>query len=224
MQLPDVTVSTLAIRGSLERFPVRRIYCVGRNYTEHAREMGGDPAREAPFFFSKPGDSVVGSGTRLAFPSMTADLHHEVEMVVALGRGGVDIAVSDAMQCILGFAVGIDLTRRDLQAQAKKAGRPWDLSKGFDQSAPVGLLTVGSAPSTAALSLKVDGETRQHGDIKDMVWKVPEIIAELSRYVRLAPGDLVFTGTPAGVGPIRRGQSMHAELDGAAALDIGYLP
>ena len=224
MQLPSVIVPSLAVAGTSSRFPVRRIYCVGRNYAEHAREMGGDPAREAPFFFSKPADALVASGTRLEFPSMTAELHHEAEMVVALGHGGADISLTSAANCVAGYAVGIDLTRRDLQAFAKKNGRPWDLAKGFDHSAPVGALTIGAVPSSATLMLSVDGEIRQQGDIEDMIWKVPEIIAELSRYVRLAPGDLIFTGTPAGVGSVRRGQKLHAELRGAAPLDVEYLP
>ena len=223
MLLPLVTVPSLAIAGSAQRFPVRRIYCVGRNYADHAREMGGDPEREPPFFFSKPADAVVMSGRRLKFPRMTADLHHEVEMVVALGKGGAGIGPSDAGDCIFGFAVGIDLTRRDLQAQAKKSGRPWDLSKGFDQSAPVGALTVGAAPDQGALTLRVDGAIRQEGDIADMIWKIPEIIAALSEYVSLAPGDLLFTGTPAGVGPVLRGQTLHAELLGAEPLNLEYM-
>jgi fumarylpyruvate hydrolase len=224
MQLPQLLVPTLSIKGADQRFPVRRIYCVGRNYAEHAREMGGDPDREAPFFFSKPADAVVASGATLPYPCMTRQLHHEVEMVVALARGGRDIAVADAAHCIFGFAVGIDLTRRDLQAEAKQQGRPWDLSKGFDQSAPIGALTPGAAPSSGTLTLRLDGQLKQQGDLRDMVWTVPEIIAALSQYVRLEPGDVLFTGTPAGVGPVQKGQRLHAQLDGAASLDIGYRP
>jgi fumarylpyruvate hydrolase len=223
MLIPQVTVPSLAIAGSAQRFPVRRIYCVGRNYAEHAREMGGDPVREPPFFFSKPADAVVATGGRLVFPCATADLHYEVEMVVALGQGGAAMSLADAARCVFGFAVGIDLTRRDMQAQAKKTARPWDLSKGFDQSAPVGALTVGAAPNAAALSLRLDGVVRQEGNVADMLWKTPEIIAALSLYVSLAPGDLVFTGTPAGVGPVARGQTLHAELKGAAPLELEYL-
>ena len=223
MRLPQVTVPSLAIAGSARRFPVRRIYCVGRNYAEHAREMGGDPIREPPFFFSKPADAIVATGSRLGFPCATSDLHYEVEMVVALGLGGASISPAVAGLCVFGFAVGIDLTRRDLQAQAKKTARPWDLAKGFDQSAPVGALTVGSAPVAAALSLRLDGIVRQQGDVADMLWKTPEIIAALSRYVTLQPGDLLFTGTPAGVGPIARGQTVRAELQGAEPLELEYL-
>lgn len=224
MHLPQVVVPTLAISGQTERFPVRRIYCVGRNYADHAREMGGDPNREPPFFFSKPADALVATGGALEFPRKTSDLHHEVEMVIALGLGGIDIAVGEADRCVLGYAVGIDLTLRDLQAQAKKAGRPWDLSKGFDQSAPVGALTLGAAPSRATLRLQVDGQVRQEGDVRNMIWNVAEIIAALSAHVRLAPGDLIFTGTPAGVGPISRGQHVLAELSGCETLDVRFLP
>ncbi len=200
-----VTVPTLEIEGSEDRFPVRRIFCVGQNYAEHAREMGADPDRAPPFFFTKPADAVVASGTVLPFPVRTDDLHHEVELVLALRDGGRDIAVADAAGTIFGWAAGIDLTRRDLQAVAKKAGRPWDMAKGFDASAPVGRLRVGLPPAIGAIALEVDGERRQTGDLADMIWSVAEIIATLSTYVAWAPGDLIFTGTPAGVGPIPPG-------------------
>jgi fumarylpyruvate hydrolase len=219
--VPTLSLTTIAISGSEQRFPVRRIYCVGRNYAEHAREMGNDP-RDLPFFFSKPADAVVGTGARLAFPSRTADLHHEVELVVALGRGGTNIAVADSNAMIFGYAVGIDLTRRDLQAEAKKAGRPWDMAKGFDHSAPIGALRVGVPPAAAAISLSVDGELRQNGDLKDMIWSVAEIIAALSTFVELAPGDLIFTGTPAGVGAIRRGQTVRAMIAGIEPIEITF--
>ena len=219
--VPTLSLTTIAISGSEQRFPVRRIYCVGRNYAEHAREMGNDP-RDLPFFFSKPADAVVGTGARLAFPSRTADLHHEVELVVALGRGGTNIAVADSNAMIFGYAVGIDLTRRDLQAEAKKAGRPWDMAKGFDHSAPIGALRVGVPPAAAAISLSVDGELRQNGNLKDMIWSVAEIIAALSTFVELAPGDLIFTGTPAGVGAIRRGQTVRAMIAGIEPIEITF--
>ena len=219
--VPTLSLTTIAISGSEQRFPVRRIYCVGRNYAEHAREMGNDP-RDLPFFFSKPADAVVGTGARLAFPSRTADLHHEVELVVALGRGGTNIAVADSNAMIFGYAVGIDLTRRDLQAEAKKAGRPWDMAKGFDHSAPIGALRVGMPPAAAAISLSVDGELRQNGNLKDMIWSVAEIIAALSTFVELAPGDLIFTGTPAGVGAIRRGQTVRAMIAGIEPIEITF--
>ncbi len=220
MQLPSVTLPTLAISGSDERFPVRRIYCVGQNYADHAREMGSDPDRQEPFFFGKPADAIVPGGTRIRYPSRTQDLHHEVELVVALAEGGSDISVADAASLIFGYAVGIDLTRRDLQAAAKKAGRPWDMAKGFDQSAPVGPLRTGMPPANGRITLTVNGEQRQSGDLTQMIWNVAEIIAELSRYVALKGGDLIFTGTPAGVGPIGSGDSVVARLDGVDALEV----
>ena len=172
LNLPPPSLTTIAISGSERRFPVRRIYCVGRNYAEHAREMGHDPQRDLPFFFSKPADTAVGTGAQLPYPSRTTDLHHEVELVVALGSGGANIAAADSNAMIFGYAVGIDLTRRDLQAAAKKAGRPWDMAKGFDHSAPIGPLCVGVPPVQAAISLTVDGELRQSGNLKDMIWSV----------------------------------------------------
>lgn len=202
MHVPRVEPATAAIAGRDARFPVRRIFCVGQNYADHAREMGADPTRPAPFFFSKPADAVVATGAMLDFPSQTNDLHHEVELVVALGAGGANIALAAAPGLIFGYAVGIDLTRRDLQAAAKKAGRPWDMAKGFDQSAPLGAITPGLPPVAGAMALSVNGEQRQGGDIAQMIWNVAEIIANLSTYVTLAGGDLIFTGTPAGVGPI----------------------
>jgi fumarylpyruvate hydrolase len=184
--------------------------------------MGADPQRQAPFFFSKPADAVVESGARLQFPSLTSELHHEVEMVVALGTGGRNIETRDAAAMVYGWAVGLDLTRRDLQAIAKKAGRPWDMAKGFDQSAPIGPLLEGSAPGAAAIRLTINGEVRQNGNVADMIWSVPEIIAALSGYVELRPGDLIFTGTPAGVGPIRRGETVSGTIAGAAPIEISY--
>ena len=222
MRLPVVTVPDLAIAGSAERFPVRRIFCVGQNYADHVREMGADPNRDQPFFFTKPADAIVASGSVLPFPTCTENLHHEVELVIALGRGGRDIAAAEAESLILGHAVGIDLTRRDLQAEAKKAGRPWDMAKGFDNSAPVGLLRLGAPPATGAISLTVNGDTRQTGDLSQMIWNVAEIIAALSRYVELAGGDLIFTGTPAGVGPVRRGDTVRASIAGLEPLEIRF--
>ena len=210
--LPVITAPTIAIAGSDERFPVRRIFCVGQNYADHAREMGGDPDRAPPFFFTKPADAVVPSGSSLPFPSRTEELHHEVELVVALGE---DLA-------IFGCAVGLDLTRRDLQAVAKKAGRPWDMAKGFDRSAPIGPLTLGPPPADAAITLSIDGEIRQRGRLSDMIWSVGEIIAELGTYVELRPGDLIFTGTPAGVGPIRRGETVRGTIEGLAPVEVGF--
>jgi fumarylpyruvate hydrolase len=222
LMVPQLSVPTIAIAGSEQRFPVRRIYCVGRNYAEHAREMGHDPIRELPFFFSKPADAVVPSGQVLAFPPRTAELHHEVELVIALQRGGVNVETARAAALIFGHAVGIDLTRRDLQAEAKKSGRPWDMAKGFDHSAPIGPLTLGAPPSAGAISLSIDGAMRQNGDLKDMIWSVAEIVAALSSYVELAPGDLIFTGTPAGVGPIKRGESLRGMIAGIEPIEITF--
>jgi fumarylpyruvate hydrolase len=201
---------SIAILGEAQRFPVRRIFCVGRNYAEHAREMGHDPDREPPFFFTKPADAVVPSGT-WPFPARTTDLHHEVELVVALGDGAT----------ILGSAVGLDLTRRDLQAEAKKAGRPWDMAKGFDRSAPIGPLVRGAPPpGEAGIRLLIDGEVRQRGRLGDMIWSVDEVIAELSTYVELKAGDLIFTGTPSGVGPIQAGETVLGEIEGLPPVEI----
>ncbi len=222
MNVPNIETPTIAIAGSSERFPVRRIFCVGQNYADHAREMGSDPDRQSPFFFTKPADAVVASGVTLPFPTRTNDLHHEVELVVALGAGGADIDVADAEQLIFGHAVGLDLTRRDLQATAKKAGRPWDMAKGFDQSAPIGDLTPGAPPPNGRITLTIDGDARQAGDLSHMIWSVAEVIAELSTYVTLAPGDLIFTGTPSGVGPIRAGEAVRGEIDGVEPVEIVF--
>jgi fumarylpyruvate hydrolase len=215
-------VPTIAIADSAARFPVRRIFCVGQNYADHAREMGSDPTRQVPFFFTKPADAVVASGLTLPFPSRTLDLHHEVELVIALGEGGVEVRPDDAASRIFGYAVGIDLTRRDMQAEAKKMGRPWDMSKGFDHSAPVGVLTRGIPPRSGAITLTIDGEVRQAGDLEHMIWSVCEIIAVLSTYVAVAAGDLIFTGTPAGVGPIRRGERVRGVIAGIDAIEVTF--
>ncbi len=209
---PPISAVPVAGGGS---FPVRRIFCVGRNYAEHAREMGGDPTREAPFFFTKPADAVVTGGADMPYPPATADLHFELELVVAIGTGGADIAEGDAQSHVWGYGVGLDMTRRDLQAQAKKAARPWDMAKGFDLSAPVGDLVPVSATGVltrGALELKVNGETRQSSDVSRMIWSVSETIAYLSGLVRLAPGDLIFTGTPEGVGAVRRGDVLEGRV------------
>jgi len=222
MHIPTITAPSVAIAGTTDRFAVRRIFCVGQNYADHAREMGSDPDRQEPFFFSKPADAVVANGSTLPFPPQTQDLHHEVELVIALGAGGKDIAVADAAATIFGAAVGIDLTRRDLQAAAKAIGRPWDMAKGFDRSAPIGAITPGMPAASGGIALTIDGETRQSGDLSMMIWSVPEIIATLSTFVELAPGDLIFTGTPAGVGPIRPGQSVSATIDGFETLRVTF--
>lgn len=222
MQLPQLVPPTVAIAGRSDRFPVRRIFCVGQNYADHTREMGGDPTRQQPFFFTKPADAVVPGGGRLPFPPLTDDLHHEVELVIALGAGGAGVAVNLAPALIWGHAVGIDLTRRDLQSAARKAGRPWDMAKGFDASAPIGALTEGPPPSRGAIGLTVDGVPRQSGDLDQMIWTVPEIIATLSTYVTLAAGDLIFTGTPAGVGPIRPDETVRATIAGLDPVAVTF--
>lgn len=214
--------AALTIAGQAARFPIHRVYCVGQNYAEHSREMGGDPAREAPFFFSKPADAIVESGGTVHYPSRTRNLHHEIELVVALGKGGANVAVADALSLVFGYAVGNDLTRRDLQAESKKAGRPWDTAKGFDEAGVVTaiqpLAMLGQHPTRGRIWLTVNGEQRQNGDLSQMIWKVPEIIAELSTFYRLQPGDLIYTGTPAGVGPLERGAQVAGAIDGVATL------
>lgn len=201
-------------------FPVRRIYCVGRNYAAHAREMGAD-TREPPFFFMKPADALVIDGADTPYPSATANLHHEVELVAAIGKGGTNIDAAHALDHVYGYAVGIDLTRRDMQDAAKAARRPWDLSKGFDASAPMGAIVPAASaghPASGAITLTVDDVLRQTGDLADQIWSVPEIIAELSRLVALAPGDLIMTGTPEGVGPIERNSVLVGEIAGVGHI------
>jgi fumarylpyruvate hydrolase len=222
IDIPQVAAPSIAIAGSRQRFPIRRIFCVGQNYADHAREMGSDPGRQPPFFFTKPADAVVDSGLRLPFPPRTTDLHHEVEMVIALGAGGSDVPALAAPAMIFGYAAGIDLTRRDLQAEAKKTGRPWDMAKGFDHSAPIGALTRGLPPPAGAITLAIDGNLRQRGDLENMIWSVADIIAILSTYVRVAAGDLIFTGTPAGVGAIRRGETVRGTIAGATPVDVTF--
>jgi fumarylpyruvate hydrolase len=202
-------------------FPVRRIFCVGQNYADHAKEMGADPDREPPFFFTKPADALVTGGADTPYPSQSSNLHHEIELVVAIGTGGSDIAAADALSNIWGYAVGIDLTRRDLQAIAKKAGRPWDMAKGFDASAPIGdMVPVGRSghPARGSIGLSVNGETRQRSDLAKMIWGVPETIAYLSTLVALRPGDLVFTGTPEGVAAVVRGDLLLGSVDGVGTV------
>jgi fumarylpyruvate hydrolase len=192
---------------------VRRIFCVGRNYAEHTREMGGDPTAEPPFFFTKPADALVESGSRIPYPPATANLHHEAELVVAIGRSGAMLTETDAEALIWGHATGNDLTRRDLQAEAKANRRPWDMAKAFDKSAVMGAIRPGPI-GDAALRCIVNGTQRQTARLSDMIWPVPAIIAALSRLVSLAPGDLIFTGTPAGVGPLVSGDTCTVEIDG----------
>ncbi len=207
-------------------FPVRRIYCVARNYAAHAREMGGDPEREAPFFFTKPADAIVpvaeGETGRFPYPLATHDVHHEVELVVALGRGGTNLTVEEAANCIWGYAVGLDMTRRDLQAEAKAKGRPWDIAKAFDAAAPISAVrpAAGHVAAAGEIRLDINGKPRQRGDLADMIWSVPEIIAYFSRFYRLQPGDLIFTGTPEGVGPVQVGDRLYGAVEGVGGLSL----
>jgi fumarylpyruvate hydrolase len=214
------TQPSVEVRGTRDRFPVRRIFCVGRNYAAHAREMGNDD-REPPFFFTKPADAVVASGSTVPYPPRTANFHHEAELVVALGSGGASIPAGKANSLIYGYAVGIDLTRRDLQSESKDNGRPWDTSKAFDRSAPIGAIrpvSTGGIIESARIWLSVNGKMKQDANVAEMTWKVPEIIAELSTLFELAAGDLIFTGTPAGVGPLARGDAIEAGIDGLDTL------
>ncbi|MCM8596341.1 fumarylacetoacetate hydrolase family protein [Accumulibacter sp.] len=216
---PPPTVA-VALAGSDALFPVRRVYCVGRNYADHAAEMGAD-TREPPFFFGKPADALVPGGGTVAYPPATANLQHEVELVVALAGGGREVPVARALDLVLGYAVGIDLTRRDLQQAAKEKGHPWDMAKGFDQSAPIGPihpLSIAGHPTSGAIWLRVNGELRQNGDLRQMSWSVAEVIARLSGLVTLAPGDLIFTGTPAGVSTLARGDQIEAGVAGLGEL------
>lgn len=212
---------SLPVAGSAARFPVGRIWCVGRNYAEHAREFGHDPEREPPFFFSKPADALLSDGRAMPYPPQTGDLHFEAELVVALGSGGRDISPETALEHVWGYAAGIDFTRRDLQSVAKKLSRPWDLAKGFDCSAACGALSPAAAtghPGQGSIMLSLDGVTRQDGDLATMIWSVAEIIAALSASVTLRPGDLLYTGTPAGVGAVERGQTLRVDIEGLERL------
>jgi fumarylpyruvate hydrolase len=225
--IPPDPQAVVPVAGTDTVFPVRRVYCVGRNYAAHAREMGSDPTREPPFFFCKPADSVVavpqGQTVTVAYPTLTSDYQHEIEMVVAIGRAGRDIAAADALQHVWGYGVGLDMTRRDLQGQMKKTGRPWEIGKAFDQSAPMGPLHPASRighPTRGAIWLQVDGADRQRSDIDQLIWSVPEMIANLSTLFELRPGDLIFTGTPEGVSKVERGQTMTGGVDGLGEIRV----
>jgi len=222
----DVKQASVAVAGSDRLFPVHRIYCVGKNYAAHTREMGGDPDRQPPVFFMKPADSVAMSGTAIAYPPGTKDLDHEIELVVAIGDGGRDIDVSNAEDHIFGYAVGIDLTRRDLQGLAKGQGGPWDAAKSFEQAAPVTAIhkvnEIGH-PESGRIWLAVNGDVRQDGDIRDLIWSVPETIAGLSTLFTLAPGDLIFTGTPAGVGAVSSGDLITGGVDGVDEISLNII-
>ena len=212
---------TVAIEGRTARFPVHRIYCVGRNYAAHVREMGANPEREPPCFFMKPADAVVPNGATVPYAARTSNFHHEIELVVAIGVGGRDLTRDAALEHVFGYAVGNDLTRRDLQAAAKNAGLPWDVSKGFDRSAPIAAIrpvTAGGHLGEGRIWLEVNGQVRQDANLAEMIWTVPEILVELSSLYELQPGDLVFTGTPAGVGPVQRGDMLVGGVDGLETL------
>lgn len=215
--------AAVPVAGTDDLFPVRRVYCVGRNYAAHAREMGHDPDREPPFFFMKPADALVTGGADMPYPVATADLHHEIEMVVALGKGGRDVPADRANDLIWGYGVGLDMTRRDLQGEAKKLGRPWDMAKGFDQSAPIAALHPLARTGViedGAIWLDVNGKRRQESTLKALIWSIPETISYLSGLVELHPGDLIFTGTPEGVAAVGRGDVLHGHVDGLTDLHV----
>jgi fumarylpyruvate hydrolase len=211
-------VPVVPVEGEAGGFPVRRILCVGRNYAAHRREMGGDD-RDPPFFFAKPADAVVPPGRDPAYPPRTANLHHEIELVVAIGAAGKDVAVGDALSLVYGYAVGVDLTRRDLQNAAKDKGQPWDSSKGFDDSAPISAIRRWTGPPPLGrIAISVNGTVKQDAVVADMIWNVPEIISEASKLWALAPGDLIYTGTPEGVGPLVKGDAVEGEVEGVGKL------
>jgi fumarylpyruvate hydrolase len=214
--------ASLQVKGSKASFPVHRIYCVGRNYAAHAIEMGGDPNREPPFFFQKNPDNLVQDGI-FPYPPASNDVHHEIELVVALKEGGKDIPLGQAIDCVYGYGVGLDMTRRDLQGKAKDAGRPWEIGKAFESSAPASPLLPATDighPAAGAIWLDVNGERRQTGDLNQMIWKVPEMISYLSGLFVLQPGDVIFSGTPSGVGPVRRGDELLGHIDGIGDLRV----
>jgi fumarylpyruvate hydrolase len=214
---------SLRVVGTDDEFPVRRIYCIGRNYAEHAIEMGHDPSKEPPFFFQKNPDNLLAEGQDFPYPPKTEDVHFEIELVVALKSGGTNIPVEKAMDHVFGYAVGLDMTRRDLQGEAKKLGRPWEIGKAFEHSAPCGPIVpaekIGSL-TKGAVTLEVNGQLKQKGDLNQMIWKIPEMISYLSDYFRLAPGDLIMSGTPAGVGAVKRGDSLLGKVEGVGELKM----
>jgi fumarylpyruvate hydrolase len=216
-------IPSVPVAGTTARFPVHRIYCVGRNYADHAREMGSNPEREPPFFFAKPPDAVVPNGAEIPYPPATKNFHHEIELVVAVGRSGVNLERDAALECVYGYAVGVDLTRRDLQLAARDTGRPWDAGKGFDRSAPISAIRPASEvghPAHGAIWLKVNDGLRQSADIDQLIWSVPEVLVHLSRLFTLMPGDLIYTGTPAGVGPVERGDRVTGGIAGIGEISL----
>lgn len=217
--------AVLPVNGSDELFPVHRIYCVGRNYAAHAIEMGHDPDKEPPFFFQKNPDNLL-VGQDFPYPAASSDVHFELELAVALKSGGTGIPIADAMDHVYGYAVALDMTRRDLQGEAKKLGRPWEVGKAFEHSAPCSAIAPASEighPASGALTLDVDGERRQQGDLNQMIWKIPEMISYLSGLFTLTPGDIILTGTPAGVGPVSRGNRLYGEVEGVGALEVNVV-
>ena len=221
--IPAPIQATLPVVGSDDQFPIHRIYCVGRNYAAHSREMGGDPDREEPFFFMKSADTVLPGGGDFPYPAKSNDVHHEMELVVALKSGGDNIPQDQALDCIFGYGAGLDMPRRDLQGQMKKAGRPWEIGKAFENSAPCSALNPASSighPGNGRIWLEVNGEVRQDGDLNQLIWNVAESISYLSGLFTLAAGDLIFTGTPAGVGPVDRGDKLHGTIEGVGEINI----
>ncbi|PZQ19028.1 MAG: fumarylacetoacetate hydrolase [Ancylobacter novellus] len=215
--------AAVAVRGTSALFPARRVYCVGRNYAAHAVEMGHDPNREPPFFFMKTPDSLLPDGSVFPYPTETSDVHHEIEMVAALSGGGRNVSEEEALGLVFGYAVGVDFTRRDLQAEAKKLSRPWEVGKAFDHAAPCGAIAPAAEighPAKGAVTLDVNGERRQTGDLDQLIWTVPEMIAGLSRLFELRPGDLIFTGTPSGVGAVKRGDRLEGRIEGVGSLTL----
>jgi fumarylpyruvate hydrolase len=223
----DPLPPVLARTTSGDDFPVRRVFCVGRNYAEHAREMGKDPDRDPPFFFTKWAETVVPSGSTIAYPTETANYHYEAELVVAIGKSGRHIDAANALDHVYGYATGLDMTRRDLQFQARDKGRPWDIGKNFEQASPLGLIHPASQvghPATGAISLTVNGDTRQSADIADLIWPVPDIIRFLSTFYALEPGDIIYTGTPAGVGPVVPGDKIVVSIAGLEPTTVTIGP
>ena len=221
--IEPLPIPALPVVGTDKLFPVHRVYCVGRNYAEHAIEMGHDPDREPPFFFQKNPDTLIPSGSEFPYPSKTEDVHHEIELVVAIGKGGADIPVERALDHVYGYAVGLDMTRRDLQSEAKKLGRPWEVGKAFEASAPCSAIVPASRighPDSGAVWLEVNGVTKQSGDLNQLIWKVPEMISYLSGLFTLQPGDLIYSGTPAGVAAVKRGDHLHGGVEGIGEIEI----
>jgi fumarylpyruvate hydrolase len=223
---PPQKQTALPVRGTDDLFPVNRVYCVGRNYAAHSIEMGHDPTKEAPFFFQKNPDNILLEGNDFPYPGMTSDVHHEIELAVALKSGGDNIAADNAMDCVFGYAIALDMTRRDLQGQMKKQGRPWEIGKAFEKSAPCSKLVSADEighPVEGAVWLEINGEIRQQGNLDQLIWKIPEMIAYLSELFTLHSGDIILTGTPSGVGPVQRGDQLHGHVDGVGDIKVNVV-